>query len=519
MKTEDNEPEGTKTEQPKPSRVDLAGLDVAISLLNRMKTEVAASVLAQLRGDISTSAPKLVADELERSGRVKELAAAEISKRAKILFSLLAGAAGVLGIIGATSLAPLVDRVAQEKVDKAVAKHREELHDLEVRVANSKDKLMEQQAATMQTLGADISKAIREAQHELDQSVAEAKKYIGSDSAETLKRLDDVATKFEKEIQQTGSTAESSLERKAADQALKIAQVADSATKNIRDTTTDSVKQLVGLAGKDQKPAQASPPVVKDDVEASVTLVLATIDQRQFDKAFEAAKAQEARPELSSFDKRLIRGINPFLFNPKKYPELRVQAAQLMLSPKQGQVERASSTTEVLVSAAKVKDTNMLAFVDAELQNNPIAKFNWDKFEKFVNATLRGASPDELARRFDEIELNDLTGIGLANLLSIAKSASIGKEKLKDVERRLINTVRTTTIIDRPSDYCAAWLIMDALVKEPQDDPPGIQDVAGRIGGFIFEKDDDRPDPWNLRLLLKIEPDPVNPIPAEVSPP
>ena len=116
---------------------------------------------------------------------------------------------------------------------------------------------------------------------------------------------------------------------------------------------------------------------------------------------------------------------------------------------------------------------------------------------------FEGKEGAELEREFDAIDAEDLTGMGLTNVLALSKIGGLDPKRIEDAERRLITNLRTTTTIDRASDYPVAWHIATTLASPPQFNEFGIREVAERIERFVFDEAHAENDPWELKSVLQ----------------
>lgn len=127
-------------------QVKLDDLDVAISLLSRMKGEVASMALAQLRNEVATATPKIVAEEISKSGMVRGILAEEMGRRTKALFAWMGAIGLMVGFMGFKSLESLVDRqvqaATQDEVKQQVDAQR---RDLEKQLTHIQDRAWELQ--------------------------------------------------------------------------------------------------------------------------------------------------------------------------------------------------------------------------------------------------------------------------------------------------------------------------------------------------------------------------------------
>ena len=519
MKTNEIKPQPSEHREQPSERIEFAGLDLAISILNRLRTEITSAVLNQLRSDISTNAPKLVVEEVERSGRVKELAAAEIAKRSKALFGWLGVGAAILALVGVTSVTPLVERIAQGRVEATSKDLESKVNVLEERISDAKVALAQQQATALQTLSSDITKEIRDAQRAIDKAVAEAKKSVEESAARSEANAKRTAEVSEEAIKKAGERALADLDRTASErkQELQVSaskatrdvnEAAESAVKNIRESSAAAIKSLTKAAveksnrgtGKPEEAVEKTVDAKTPGTDKNFEYLVATVDaldKRKFEEAF-----GPARKLADDEDERGQKALMFVFHNPGRYTAELLEVSRLVLAPHRSALERASAVTEVTVVAAIARATNLLNLVDEELRTNVIARIGWGNFDKFVYAHAKGVPTNELAKLFDAVDLDELTGVGLLNTLSLVKTAGLNESVLKDVERRVINSVTTTKIVDRASDYAVAWQLMHTLVSEPFYDVAGILGVAEHVAKYVFDKDHKDMDPWDLKTWL-----------------
>lgn len=512
------------------SDMSVTDLDTLIGLFERIKHDATESVVARVESQQRSQLPRVVADELTRSGRLDDLASAIVSKKVKFLLSLLGAATAILAIIGFTSITPVIENIAQRKVNLAIDRHKELLNGLEERIANSRDRLSDDQSDAVRTLTVEIAKVVRDAQRSVDETAKDAADKIETitDTAESAidtksqeavtrlsndvrasltsieragssskTRLDETAIELEKRIRETGTLKQTELNTTSNSAERNITLIVDRAQKNIRDSVNDAIKKLNREAGRRSDSQQFGP---IDELELYAELAI-HLEGRDFAQAFDISKGLYEDAVDGDLPEQAAAGFHPIMINPIAFPERRLDAASMLLDERRSNLDRASIMSSVLIAGVRSGDSRLIELVDAEKKKNPLARIEWESFEDFFRAAAPGASSaDELGEIYSSVNLDNLTHLGLANLLDTAKRAGMDPKVVEDLERRLMNNILTSDPVDRSTDYFLAWMLLSALASEPVFDREGVRSLGANWSAIVFS--DQEADPWGIAKLL-----------------
>lgn len=131
--------------RPPDARVRLSDLDIAFSVLERVRDQVRRDVESRLKTDATDRVYAAVLEQLAEKGQLESMIATEFGRRARVVFSLVGGAAVVLGFLGFQSVLPALESraadAAAETISEEFARYRDDSEELRRLIRESESSL------------------------------------------------------------------------------------------------------------------------------------------------------------------------------------------------------------------------------------------------------------------------------------------------------------------------------------------------------------------------------------------
>jgi hypothetical protein len=509
-----------------PAAVDsspkLVDLDAVLKMLDRLKGELADRVLERLRADIENSAPELAAKELERSGVVKKLATAEIDARAKVVGKWIGAVSVVVALVGFASLAALVDGVVDRRVVAAFDKQANRLEGLGDRLEKDRQEAMKHLTSVVTDLHGEVNRSVLQASQAVQTARFGAENEIRKVTEESRKQMDEHRAKVFTELDEKSKTHRAELEaqatgfaerfKKLSDEAkVEIASSLERSIRAIHDATDEGKKDLLRTSLRpNEKPearADGGGASAESGLDDAMLMVFDAMDRRVYEDVVDRATklALQGNGQAAAV-------LQQVLLNPNRFRANLLAICRTILDPKRPLQDRARVATEVLVAGVLAGDPEIVNLVRKERDENVMVRLTWSEFDQFLElaARWRPADPDSVTavhEQFARVAAGDLTGVGLSNLLAVAKLVGIQREHLLDIEEKVTRAVTVGLdgrggLIDRSSDYALAWAVMSALVAAPKRDAEFLVPVADHVDKYVFDKGHEQLDPWGLKAVL-----------------
>lgn len=489
-----------------------------------------------------------LAHRFEQKGHLKRLVGEHLSRRMRVLAGLttfFAIAFSAVGYYSMTTFATIAGGEAaraeldkkfpgfkadlQERVDTKAKLAEERFKETAANIERTVMLAQTQMTASLLQFQTDINNNANKAINELEVKKQEVITQASSTTAEAIsaltKGIDGQIRDFTGRIDEVERTVGQRIEARGKSFEDKLKQWEDQQKKNTEGApNTEKVGHQIDGRGPAFAETTGRSPGTQSD--AMIDLMVEAIGlavERKFEFPPMFALATKAAKEGAS---DIIRSsFSALLDMPSSYTgEERSSAAGLMLDKSIDPQERLHNATECMMAAARADDRAMFEKAQAARKDNFLSRaLGRNVFVEVAEAYITGKNGAEFGKLLEEVDYESLQTRGYLNLYAIAKKAAANKTDLPEPTLRkrqdeLLKQIRGSNFIDRPSDYSAAYFLIDALNAEPFLRDSAIAEVLDLVEKEVF-REDNTEDPWKLKDLIATVRTKLTPPPSAPSQP
>lgn len=419
----------------------------------------------------------------------------------------------IAGLLGYTQLRSLLEQRAATEVRDKFARERQMLTEETGRFEEKADRL------------------IRRHEDRIEKQNERLQEVLDAQATQMRKSLLEEKQRFENEIyvflsQQKETNFAQSLRLEAGNLRLALNQEANTqirlvqdAGKRERDEIREAGKSVrmqpasaaaddagqragVGASHIGRTGAQAD-----DGVSDGYLMALAALRARDYKGGIQLA-GQLFQDGEYSLAKSLA---SPVLVNPARFDNGELQlAAEALLHPRQTLMERFGSAGEIVISGTI---NNLPALREAgwsAYTNNPTRTIAPSEIAEFAHAIAVGQPKAELQKLADQVDLDGLTAVGLANMSLLVRAADVSAPPQRVIRAKMLEAYAEPDMIEGPSDYALLARFVSAvkgtLAETPGPDSGEVADLIQRFEGIVFPEGlagESLRDPWELRSEMR----------------
>ncbi|MFO0974703.1 MAG: hypothetical protein U1A27_14875 [Phycisphaerae bacterium] len=489
----------------------LISMQEALQLLESLKKSVVEELERTATPRLVKETSQAVVDRLHKNGDVIKMFDKEASARTKTMLAWMGAVVGVLTIAGVTLVPTIIGSVIRGMAEREV---RNQYKDEKGEFIKIEEGIRATAASATASMNLEVSLALSRFRVDAikeSNDAAEKLKSVGRNTQEELsEQFRSQRERDESNRKSVEQFVKNSLEdfiKRKADYEGAISTARTVAIYDIHEAAASVIRQI---SNKQENISLSSSPrrsVGSGTTEPSggpsgfeptkLLTVMSAIGSRDYEHLVETASklVVAGTPEFTA------RVLQPMIVRMNWFAEEdRPSGAKMLLDDSSADPgELYGTLTELLICATREGDEKLYKSVNEKINENPISRVTTNDLIDFVRAVHDGRR-DEAERAYDTMK--SLTGRGYTNVLLLAKKARLSDPKLRDCERNLLDSLEKTNLIDRPSDYPLAWLVVTALTTEPIDDRERIVRGLERIKRIVLTTTRPDDDPWELGKLI-----------------
>lgn len=419
----------------------------------------------------------------------------------------------IAGLLGYTQLRSLLDSRAGEQVSKKFDEEKLLLKEAKDQFQERADKLIIRHEERMDRLN-DRQQEVLEAQiTQMKKSLIEEKQRFENEIYVFLSQQKE--TNFAQSLRLEAGNLRLALNQEANTQIRLVQDAGKRERDEIREAGKSVRMQPASAADDDAGPragigashigrtgAQAD-----DGISDGYLMALAALRARDYKGGIELARQLLQDGEFS-----LAKSLaSPLSVNPGRFDEDELQVAmEALLHPRQTLMERFGSAGEMVISGTI---NNVPALREAgwsAYTNNPTRTIAPSEIAEFAHAIAVGQPKAELQKLAEQVDLDGLTAVGLANMSLLVKAADVSAPPQRVIRAKMLEAYAEPDMIEGPSDYALLARFVSAvkgtLAETPGPDSGEVADLIQRFEGIVFPEGvagESLRDPWELQSEMR----------------
>lgn len=468
-----------------PSTIEPRTTFESLKLVDSIRESVVRDIVDKDSAHLTDALAQRLAPQLR--DQIKTGVSAEFSDRVRMAIVVVAAATSLMGFLGYTSLAQMVQNATENASKRQVA-------------------------AQFSQYEASISQMSSRAEAAVSKSVQDAQARASDLRTEMNERATRKLFEFKEEIERRSkSLLDDAKEEAKKEAAAAVASVKEQHVRlasdigRLRDRVVGDVSSAAANPVGSQLPTREEREVESDPETAARDRAVLELDtNRAFDLAsiervaalFDASNAPE--PRRSVFD--------PVYNWPAAFSaEDRLRAAALLLDERVHESVRRSTAIELMITAVRVDDRQLFKRAEDEYDRNLYTRAqNPDRFVELIKLAMQAPGSAEARTAFAAVDRSKLTHRGRLNLILLGKIVGESEalsQLLRGAIDELFVDLGDVAYLDRYTDYSSAAHVLDVLLREPIVEKERVTEAVRRIKGLIFKSDSD-PDPFALRQRI-----------------